>query len=250
MKRFLFGAVMAAALTTQVSAADLTSRAGSPAIGWGGGYIGGDVGVRSSNEKWTTTDVPFFGGPPNVQNANELGSSALRGAFHAGYNVQAGAIVVGLEGDFGFGRSKKSVADQPGTFEPYQPFSPDSLAAELSWDASLRARLGYLATPSLLLYGTGGAAWQRASLSSTCFTTGGWCVANRSESYSKTLNGWTLGVGAEAILASHWIGRIEYRHSDFGRFNASFYANAPIDAYSGSAKVKTDLVTFGLSYKF
>ncbi len=254
IKQILLGALTAAAISTQASAADLTPRsraAGSPALSWNGAYVGGDIGVRTNNERWTTENVPYFeGGPPNVQNSAVLGTSALRGAVHAGYNFQAGAIVVGLEGDYGFGRNKKSVADQPGTFEPYQFASPDSLKADLGWDASLRARLGFVAAPSLLLYATGGVAWQRASLSSTCFSSGGWCVADRSESYSKTLTGWTLGAGAEVMLASHWIGRLEYRHSDFGRFNASFYADAPIDAYSGSAKVKTDLVTLGLSYKF
>jgi outer membrane immunogenic protein len=219
-------------------------------LAWEGAYIGGDIGTRASREKWTTSDVPFFGGPPGTPDFNEFNTSAFRGAVHAGYNFQAGVVVIGLEGDYGFSRNHKSVADQPGTFEPYQLNSPDRLKAELAWDASLRARLGIVAAPSVLVYGTGGVAWQHASLSSTCYFGGGWCVANRSESYSKTLTGWTLGAGAEVILSRNWVGRLEYRHADFGRFNATFYANAPIDTYSGAAKVTTDLVTVGLSYKF
>jgi hypothetical protein len=44
----------------------------------------------------------------------------------------------------------------------------DVSSVRMGWDASARTRLGYWVTPELLLYGTGGVAWQDVRTSGTC----------------------------------------------------------------------------------
>ncbi|MGE6036674.1 outer membrane protein, partial [Klebsiella pneumoniae] len=49
-----------------------------------------------------------------------------------------------------------------------------------TWDGSLRGRLGYLVAPTILVYGTGGVAWQRLELSASCSVVPGnpFCAGN------------------------------------------------------------------------
>src|SRR5262249_2735324 len=74
----------------------------------------------------------------------------------------------------------------------------DSFAVRTTWDASLRARLGFLATPATLLYATGGAAWLHEEVTSTCASNIG-CVVNGFSpaviTKSATRFGLTLGGG-------------------------------------------------------
>jgi hypothetical protein len=75
--------------------------------------------------------------------------------------------MLGIEGNIGWADNKATNAGIPGTFGPGGS-GPGPLAATLAldasqvkadWDASIRGRIGILASPSMLLYVTGGAAW-------------------------------------------------------------------------------------------
>ena len=245
-KQIIAGAALLASTFGCANAHD----AGTPALSWTGFYVGGDLGARVADVNWTT-DTIFTNTPPSLPNSGLLNSSGFRFAGHAGYNLQAGMFVIGIEGDIGSASTKTKIANLPGTFEPYPLGTLDSMSADLGWDGSVRGRFGFLAAPSLLLYGTAGIAWQRVSVNTTCFVaTPGWCVADRSETVSKTLSGLTLGLGAETVLSSHWLARLDYRHAAFGNLGHSFFVNAPIDQFNGAAKVKTDTLQVGLSYKF
>jgi outer membrane immunogenic protein len=84
-----------------------------------------------------------------------------------------------------------------------------------------RARLGVLANPWLLLYGTGGAAWGQieTTLSQICGSGCGPASLTSvavSSSASDTRLGWVAGVGAEAMLSDHWSLRGEWLHVDLG----------------------------------
>jgi outer membrane immunogenic protein len=131
----------------------------------------------------------------------------------------------------------------------------DSFELRTRWDASLRARLGYLVTPSFLLYATGGVAWQNVEAISTCgpsFSCQAGGFGPRVISDSNTEAGWTVGGGIETAFGGHWIGRAEYRYADFGTISNTDTRNAP--GVTQVAKYNVDLVThtvtFGLSYKF
>ena len=74
----------------------------------------------------------------------------------------------------------------------------------MKWDASVRGRIGYLVKPDLLVYGTGGIAWQSIDVSGTCENTlsDPTCLLSppfgaKTQTDRSILTGWTLGAGIE-----------------------------------------------------
>ena len=101
----------------------------------------------------------------------------MQGALFAGYDWQvAPKWVTGIEGDIAFGDSSMRRGGIPGTYgngccggvwlcvPGIEAEQVDSATVKLGWDASMRARLGYLTTPNILVYGTGGVAFQQMSV--------------------------------------------------------------------------------------
>jgi len=131
-----------------------------------------------------------------------------------------------------------------------------------NWDASLRGRLGYLATPSLMLYLNGGPAWLRIESTSTCgLSPAGLCFTTMtplSITNATTKLGWTIGAGMEARLWGNWFGRAEYSYADYG---TTSYVNTVVNTPGGgigpfvykdsySLNVQTHTATAGVLYKF
>jgi opacity protein-like surface antigen len=119
-----------------------------------------------------------------------------------------------------------------------------------------RGRLGWLATDSVLLYGTAGLAWERIEHAATISeTTAAGNVTQRSVSPADRF-GWVAGAGAEAMLGgSNWIGRLEYLHYDFGHINVagSIALSSPLTSLSATVtagRQTIDVVRAGASYKF
>jgi outer membrane immunogenic protein len=117
---------------------------------------------------------------------------------------------------------------------------------KLTWQATIRGRLGYVSGP-WLFYGTGGVAfahlqWNENSQLVTEFS-GTFSTAWNA---SKTLTGWVVGGGVEYMLNPNWIARVEYLYENFGDVNVPF----------GFGQIgKLDLnnvnkVRAGISYKF
>jgi opacity protein-like surface antigen len=127
---------------------------------------------------------------------------------------------------------------------------------------SARARVGYLVTPNILLYGTGGLGWTRQIGANTVTQTSG-VAAGLTLSTTSTLSGtsslfgWVAGVGGEAkIFDSNWLFRVEYLHYDFGDLNSSTITTGSVTGAAftpitnGSTKLTVDVVRAGISYKF
>jgi outer membrane immunogenic protein len=110
---------------------------------------------------------------------------------------------------------------------------------ETDWFGTVRGRLGWLATPNLLLFGTGGFAYGRVSDSAnwaanapagvvfgigivgngvglTCGVTGPASTICFAGNSSGTRTGWTAGGGLEWLLDQHWSAKIEYLFVDLG----------------------------------
>ena len=87
---------------------------------------------------------------------------AVYGA-HAGYNWQFGRVVTGLEIDFSATDIKGSngVSELLVLPEVGSQSSSDTLGENVKYLGSARARLGWLPTDKVLLYGTAGLAWER-----------------------------------------------------------------------------------------
>jgi len=234
----------------------------APVASWTGAYAGASAGGRWSNTGWTTTGVSdgeliVPGGlngttqPDPSSAASSFDSSTFRLGGYAGYLWQVSPHwVVGAEADIAWGNSSKTVPGILGTFGPAigNPIGPaDSTTVKEGWDSSYLTRIGYLVTPDVLLYGTGGTSLLRVTASPACVALTGWCLANHSESDSWIKLGWTVGGGLEAALGNNWRVRAEYRYADYGTVTQTFFTNS-LDSLTADIKVKTQTALVGLSY--
>jgi outer membrane immunogenic protein len=221
------------------SAADLPLKAmlaPVPASTWTGFYIGGNAGVGWGNEASDLSISTSF-----IQNFSPIlpGSFEKRvfggiGGIEAGYNYQVNSLVMGFEADLSYANINGSVNANETFFPP--PFSLCQVGAvcttrvsyneqqSLNWLATLRGRVGFAATPSWLIYATGG--WAVGGVKSSAVlnldaqvTQGGVTTSNPaifSGSSSQTRNGWVVGGGTEYMLTRNWTGKAEYLYFDLG----------------------------------
>jgi outer membrane immunogenic protein len=213
---------------TVASAADL----GAPSS-WTGFYVGGDVGAAwaKSSGAWNPLDNnyqlnPDYWGIQQIAGGLSSTTGVLAGG-HFGYNQQFSSVVLGIEGDWTW-TNTKSTLSQPWVLVPSlggtaRPGDAATLSTKLDSLASIRARAGYLVTPNLLFYGTGGFAWADASYDSDAHNQGpshldncgGGCPLHSapydaSASSSKWVGGWVVGGGLEYALSNNWSLRGEY----------------------------------------
>jgi outer membrane immunogenic protein len=187
------------ALIMPAMAADMTPYYRTPLQAqpfyWTGAYIGADVGGAWSN----------------IQ-LNGLGTgsaSRVIGGLYAGYNWQfAPQWLLGIEVD-------SSWTD----------------LSRVNWLASIRGRVGYTLTSTMLLYFTGGVA-------SIEIDNSGATLGNADQ----TKTGWVIGGGLEwAPWANDWLVRAEYLNYNFsGVLMGSF----------GASDLTISEVRAGLAYKF
>jgi outer membrane immunogenic protein len=185
-------------------AADLSPQPSEPqmerqeafAYDWSGFYAGVQGG-------YTWNKATLLGADQNIDNGS-VGA-------HAGYNFQSGSIVYGIENDFNYN------------------FDNDK-QANLEWDASGRARLGY-ALDRTLLFTTAGLA-----------AAGGKVDVPSAGKKDDILIGWTAGVGVEHAFSDNILLRGEYRYTDFGKKD--------FGSTAGDFGATQQKVVFGASYKF
>lgn len=172
---------------------------------WTGPYAGVSLGYA------------FGGTTENETTSNEIGTDGfLLGGF-AGYNYQVSNIVVGAEADIGYS---------------WEDGSNAGLTSESGVEGSLRARLGYVMSPNVLLYATAGGAAKDLE------------VSGGGVSDSNTMIGWTAGAGADVMVTENVFGRVEYRYTDFG---SDTFATSIGDA---EVSDKNHRISVGLGVKF
>lgn len=265
LKSSILLASTAFAVASPASAADVAektyTKVAAAVENWTGAYIGVQLGGRWSDATWTTTAYanPIMPGvaAPRIDNGNpaSFDSSTVRAGGYAGYNWQfAPQWVLGIEGDIAWGGGGKSLSGIPGTWTnnaTADRIARDGSGVKQGWDASVRARLGWLVTPGTLLYGAGGVAWQETSISASCAVFGAWdCSVNRSETAKSVRTGWTAGAGLETRITANAIARLEYRYADYGKWENLFFPAAGIDAVWTSHELKTHTVSVGIAYQF
>jgi opacity protein-like surface antigen len=258
-------AVVALVVAGPAIAADLTLKAPPPAVSpwtWSGFYIGGHGGYGWSRDSLSSTDDPFFFGKFPGFTTPGFDSKGWLAGFHAGANWQGGRIVGGLEIDLSAtgikGSSATAVGPVPNEFGQASAFASQS--GKFEWLGSARGRLGVLATPDVLLYGTGGLAWTHYVHDENLLTTRDFLppfAPGTDGAFSNTSNanwrfGWVAGVGGEArLFNSNWLARLEYLHYDFGRSDTSAISMYYAGPWPRTGDHLTaDVVRAGLSYKF
>jgi outer membrane immunogenic protein len=242
---------------------------------WTQWYIGGEVGGKWGKDDWTTTCVQG-GGPlglcgssqnnlhfpppsPDASASHSFTTSGIRAGVYLGATYQvAPTWVMGFEGDYAFSKASKTVQGILGCSTPGCNFdnlglSPafDSTGIKFGDDFSVRLRGGFLVTPDVLLYATGGVAFQQVSNSASCDSFNGVaCAVDHSQTFSKWLPGWTVGAGVEWKLFHNWLVRGEYRYADFGTWKPTLFQGSNDIEVLTNQKVTTQIATFGLAYSF
>jgi outer membrane immunogenic protein len=211
---FFVALIATGAFAQMASAADMPVKAAPiavPASSWTGFYLGANVGGAwtHTDGTWTPLPSPALFGANAITGA--INSSGVAGGFHGGFNWQfAPRFVAGIEGDWTWTGQKTSSFTQTWTF--FGTSTPvagsfTTMSDKLDWLASIRARLGFLVTPDLLVYATGGGAFGKVDYAANNFN--GFTYAT-SVAFSKTQSGYVAGGGLEWKFAQHWALRGEY----------------------------------------
>ena len=179
----------------------------------------------------------------------------------AGISRSVREFIAGVEGDIaGIFGNKKTITGIPGATYAFPTTGinngtpVDSVSATPNFDAGLRARLGYVLYPTVLVYGTTGVAVQNTDYKTNCpgNSAASWCGVPENQTISKTLVGWTLGAGAEAKLADQLFARFEYRYAGFGSETMTFFGgtNSGADSFSAKTDPSSHIITVGITYRF
>jgi outer membrane immunogenic protein len=264
-------ALLLAAPLSLAHAADMAVKAPPPpppiVSDWTGVYLGLEAGAIIGNAKWTTTcftSVTNCANGPGPTGANlffvdsssphTFDPASFRGGIYGGYQQQFGTWVAGIEGDVADSNAGQQIHGIVGcvTFCGFlAPTAADIDATSVKLvgpDGSVRGRLGYLFWPNLLLYASGGFAFQGVEAGVNCSPAGPWCTATRSQVNSLWLPGYTIGAGFEWRYTGNWFVRAEYRYSGFTSWNTGFFTGT-VDEVDARLHVSTSIATLGLSYK-
>jgi outer membrane immunogenic protein len=186
---------------------------------WSGFYVGGQAGYG-----WGDADYAADAG------GGVAGTFDIDGAFaggNAGFNIQNGSWVFGVEGDVFW-----SGIEGSGT-----AFDGDVITAEIHWMGSLRGRVGY-AFDNVLPYVTAGVAVSDTEIA---------IYSDPDTLFGRDSNthvGWTAGLGVEVGLSQNISTSLEYRYTDLGTKD---YVFGPVDA-TGTGEVHT--VGAALKWRF
>jgi outer membrane immunogenic protein len=251
---------MAADLAPYYKARPLAPPAPPPVWGWTGLYIGANAGWIGSTSN-TITNTGTDGGASGLGTA--LGAGAIPGTIgisHSGF-IGGGQIgynwqwtpnwVLGLEADF------DGLADPASTvivaFPGSAAISPLQTGYSRALDTlgTIRERVGYLSSPNLMWYATGGLAYGDPTLQTAFACAACTPPASTSILSSATLRGWTVGAGAEWRFASAWSVKLEYLYVDLGsRSNTVTYTYGPTSTMTSTYNERDNIVRAGVNYKF
>jgi len=197
---FLASAAVAALLAVPAQAADMPIKAPAPAAltsSWSGFYIGAHVGYGYAVTALTAPDLILD------NRIIGAGSKGFVAGGLGGYNYMLSSRWVGgieIDGSWQDIKTKVTAATFGGVLE-----------GAMDWSASVRARLGFLVTPSMMLFGTAGWTW--SSIDININQTGG----GFTEQHSRGVNGPQAGFGVETMWTENWLVRTEYLHSFYDR---------------------------------
>ena len=207
----------------------------APVFSWTGCYVGGNLGGGSTHKHFE------FAADGQLFDEGTLDQGGFVGGGQLGCDYQFGSnFVVGVQGMF----DGTTIKGTETFFSGIDQFN-EQYAVKLHWFTTLTGRVGFLATPSLLLYGKGGAAWVNERID---YVPGAEVVASTGNT---TRSGWVAGAGVEWMFAPQWSAFVEYNHMGFGTkdMNLNFVVDGSFD-FTESVKQSVDMVVVGVNWRF
>jgi outer membrane immunogenic protein len=216
MKRMILGVAAALLLSAGPAAADGLPSKGSvraPEVStgpnWNGFYVGVGIGAGAALTDFTEHGYEWtrYGYQPFSYEADSLGGQGIFGTAVLGYDRMIrpdwvlGAFV---DYDFGSNIRFKESNDEHGSYNDYS----NHIDLDHAWSVGLR--LGYLPTPSTLVYATGG------------YTQAEFDISNYG---SHNFDGYFVGAGLETFLRSNVTLKLEYRFTQFNDKSFDFCDN-------------------------
>lgn len=279
MKKALSVAALAVALTGSALAADLPSYKSPPPPPlpppplWTGFYVGLNAGGT-----WTSSNSTQVGtfpiGQPGLNPAvvpqlallasgsiPSRNNSGFIGGGQIGYNWQFynGAVLAGVEADIqgnAYGNNTTNFTTAA-VVVGVPVISNTALARSVDYIGTVRGRLGWLFTPTLLVYGTGGLAYGGVTTNTTMFQAGTNGFSGfGATSFSDTRVGWTAGGGLEWMFMPRWSAKVEYLYYDLGTVSTSgaltsgFFPVATYGFTQQSTRFNGNIVRAGVNYHF
>lgn len=190
--------------------------------GWSGAYAGASGGYGSGQSSQNDTAIP-----PASKEGD--GSYAMKGGMlggTAGYNLQFGTWVAGIEADYAWSAMRGSSS----------ACGNSRCGTDLKSFGTLRARAGWI-TSETLLFATFGAAVGDISAYDTVETTG---------RGRKIKAGWAAGGGIERPINAQWSLKLEYLYLDFGTSEYFTLSNRTPE----EVRLHTSVVRAGLNFRF
>jgi opacity protein-like surface antigen len=179
---------------------------------WSGFYAGANFGGAWTNGNLNIPGNNFYGG-----------LTELIAGVQAGYNIQSGHVLFGVEGTF-----------DGATFDHPTLPTPTLGSVSQHWIGTVAGRAGIL-DDRWLVYGKLGGGWvgSSATLNAPGPTWTG----------TSTKDGWLVGAGLEYGFKSHWTVRLEYDYLGLTDWNS---ATVPSVALNRDVQ----WITAGINYKF
>jgi outer membrane immunogenic protein len=240
-------AVVSISFASAAGAADMAVKAPPVPVvalySWTGCYIGveggGSWGRARSTSNGTNNGVPN-GTAGVVKVESDLSGGLIGGTL--GCNYQVNRWVFGIEGDGSWSGETGSSFLIPPTF--VNLFKED---ISQSWMTTIRGRIGYAVTPTVLLYGTAGGAFADLNIHEFNPSVVGASFIGATETHQ--FSGWTAGAGVEWGFAPHWSAKVEYLYMDLGRQN--YFATTATGCCTFQSTHLTDnIVRAGINYRF
>lgn len=151
-----------------------------------------------------------------IDTSNDEGDETIDGVAYgigAGFDFDLGGVVAGIEGEFTESTGKQ---DRGETIDV-----PISTRVETGRDLYIGGRVGFVASPSALLYVKGG--YTNTSIEAAAETD-----TNRFE-LDTDVDGWRMGAGVEYLLGTNSFAKLEYRYSNYNTLDVSNDADIETD---------------------
>ena len=158
------------------------------------------------------------GAGSDVDNNNDSDDQSIDGLLYgigAGYDVNLGSAVVGVEGEWTDSTAKSDRRDPTDQFG----FGRVSQGRDLY----VGARAGILANPSTLVYVKGGYTNSKLNV-----------LAGNTDQTTDTafkLDGWRIGGGVERAINTNTFAKVEYRYSKYSDANIEFANGATTEDF-------------------